>query len=116
MNQEQEAQICLHDAVELDRPPSDIRFFLVSMVHSGASGEILECRFRLQLADERNVIDSVHRKIDALLHPESSACWNLQEENEVLLTFAVDESLSVLTSELHRVPSQIIEALIHQTG
>jgi hypothetical protein len=108
MNQDQEAQICLQDAIELRRPPSDIRFLLVQIVHSGANRETLECRFRSQLADEGDIIDSVHRKIDGLLHPESSRCWDLQEENEMPRTLAVDESLSVLTFEQHRVASQII--------
>jgi hypothetical protein len=73
MNQDQQAQICLQDAIELRRPSSDIRFLLVQMVYYGASRETLECRFRSQLADEGDTIDSVHRKIDALLRPESSA-------------------------------------------
>jgi ATP-dependent exoDNAse (exonuclease V) alpha subunit len=115
MNQDQEAQICLQDAIGLRRPPSDIRFLLVQMVHYSASRETLECRFRTQLADEGDTIDSVHHKLGALLHPESSACRDLQEENEMPLTFAVDESLSVLSSERHGVASQIIEAVIYQT-
>ena len=115
MNQDQEAQICLQDAIELGRPPSNIRFRLVQMLHDGASRETLECRFRSQLADEGDIIDSVHHKIDALLHPERLASWDVQEENEMPLTFAVDESLSVLTSEQHAVASQIIDAVIYQT-
>jgi Cdc6-like AAA superfamily ATPase len=95
--------------------PSDTRFRLIQMVHYGASRETLECQFRSQLADEGDTIDSVHRKIGALLHPESSACWDLQEENEMPSPFGVDESLSVLTSEQHAVASQIIEAGIYQT-
>jgi DNA polymerase III delta prime subunit len=116
MNQDQEAHTCLQDAVELRRPPNDIRFLLVQMVNYGASRETLESRFWSQLADEGDTIDCVHRKINALLHPERSRCWDRPEENEMPLTSPVDEPLSVLTSEQHCVAAQIIDSVIHQTN
>jgi Cdc6-like AAA superfamily ATPase len=39
----------------------------------------------------------------------------MPEENEMSLAFAVDESLSVSTSEQHAVASQIIEAAAYHT-
>jgi hypothetical protein len=39
-----------------------------------------------------------------------------QEENEMPLTSSVDESLSVLTSEQHRISSQIFDAVMEQTN
>jgi hypothetical protein len=41
-NQDHEAEICLQDAFDLNRPPSDIRFILAQMVCHGASREVLE--------------------------------------------------------------------------
>jgi hypothetical protein len=41
-NQNNEARVCLQDAIELRRPPSDIRFLLAQIVHYGTSREELE--------------------------------------------------------------------------
>jgi hypothetical protein len=63
-NQDDEAAICLQDALDLHRPPSDIRFLLAQMVDYGASRDLLESRFGEHLADDGDTVDSDHQKID----------------------------------------------------
>jgi RecG-like helicase len=50
-----------------------------------------------------------------LLHPDNYASCQYQEEDQMPLTSDPDLLLSVLTSEQHIVPSQIIDAVIHET-
>jgi hypothetical protein len=66
---DQEAEICLQDAVDLNRPASDNRFPLAQMAYYGASREPLEIRFCDHLADDGDIPDAVCCKIDLLLHP-----------------------------------------------
>jgi hypothetical protein len=68
-NRDQETEMCLQDAIDLNRPASNIRFLLVQMVYSDASRESLETCFCNHLADDGDTPDSVRRKIDLLLHP-----------------------------------------------
>jgi hypothetical protein len=58
-NRDQEAEICLQDAVDLNSPASDIRFLLAQMVYYGAGRESLETRFCDHLADDGDTPDSV---------------------------------------------------------
>jgi hypothetical protein len=81
-NTEQEAEICLQDAVDLQRPPSDIWFLLAQVVEHNAGREFLESRLWHHLADERDTVDSVHHKIDFLFHPDAYASYGA----EVIMT------------------------------
>jgi hypothetical protein len=114
-NQNQEADICLQDAIELRRPPSDLRFLLAQMVNYGADREILESRFSCQLADDGDTFDSVHRKIDRLLHRESCAFFDLQEEGEIAPPSVDHPAWSRLTEEQRIVASEIIDAVTRET-
>jgi hypothetical protein len=51
-NRDQEAEICLHKAIDLNRPASDFHFLLAQMVYYGASRESLKIRFCGHLADD----------------------------------------------------------------
>jgi hypothetical protein len=66
-NQDEEAVICLKDAIALRRPSSDTRFLLALMILYGASREPLESRFSVQLVAKGDIMDSVHHKINRLL-------------------------------------------------
>jgi hypothetical protein len=68
-NRDREAEICLQDTIDLNRPASDIRFRLAQMVYYGASCESLETRFCDHLADNKDTSDFIRHKIDFLLHP-----------------------------------------------
>jgi hypothetical protein len=61
-NRDQEAEICIQDAIDLNRPPSDIRFLLAQMVDYEASREPLKTRFCDHLADDGDTPDSACRK------------------------------------------------------
>jgi hypothetical protein len=80
-NQDQEAEICLQDAIDLNGPPSDIRFILAQMVCHGASRKVLEARFWDHLADEGDTVDSLRRKIDLPLYPDAFIFCNLQNDD-----------------------------------
>jgi hypothetical protein len=72
----QEAEICLQDAIDLNRPATDIRFLLAQTVNYGASRESLETRFYDHLADDGDTPNSVRRKIDLLLHHFDMASYD----------------------------------------
>jgi hypothetical protein len=75
-NRDQEAEICLEDAIDPNRPASDIRFLLGQLVYSSASRESLEARFCDHLADNGDTPDPVCRKIDLLPHPVDMSSHN----------------------------------------
>jgi hypothetical protein len=68
-NRDQEAEICLQEAMDLNRPATDIRFLLAQMVYYGTSRESLETRFCDHLADNEDTSDSIRHNLDLLLHP-----------------------------------------------
>jgi hypothetical protein len=70
-DQDNEAAICLQDAIDFHASSYDIRFRLAQMVYYGASRDLLESRFGEHLADDGDTVDSIHQKIDRLLHPGS---------------------------------------------
>jgi hypothetical protein len=115
-NKDQEADICLQDAIALRRPPSDIRFLLAQMVHYGASREPLEFEFRAELADGDEPRDSVHRKIDFLLDPDRYVWTNHQEEDQVPVLFAPDSPLSLLTTEQRIIAFDILNGVLQNTN
>jgi Cdc6-like AAA superfamily ATPase len=113
---EQEAEICLQDAVDLQRPSSDIRFPLAQMVEHNPSREFLESRFWYHLADEGDTVDSVYRKIDLLLHPDAYASCGTEDDDDEMPPTSVPWSVvSLLPSKQSSIPSQILEAVIHKT-
>jgi hypothetical protein len=59
-----EAQIFLQDAIQLHRPPSDVRFRPAQMADYGAIRESSEAEFWEDLTGECDIIDSIHRKTD----------------------------------------------------
>jgi hypothetical protein len=50
-NRDQEAEICLQDPIDLNRPAGDIDFLLTQMIYRGSSRESLETSFCDHLAD-----------------------------------------------------------------
>jgi hypothetical protein len=85
------------------------------MVYYGASRDLLESRFGKRLADDGDTVDSVHQKIDRLLRPDSYASCDYQEEDQMRPTSDPDSLASVLSSEQHILPSQIIDAVTYET-
>jgi hypothetical protein len=55
-DRDDEAVICLQDAVDMRRPPSDVRFLLAQMIAFGASRERLLVMFRNHLADVGDIV------------------------------------------------------------
>jgi hypothetical protein len=85
------------------------------MVYYGASQALLEPRFGEHLADHGDTVDSVHHKIDPMLHPDRYRFCDYQEQDQTPRTSDPDSLLSLLTSEQHTVASQIIDAVIRET-
>jgi hypothetical protein len=96
---DQEAEICLQDAIDLNRPASDIRFLLAQMIHYGASRESLETRFCDHLADDGDYLDYVYRKIDLLLHPFDMSSYDGLSYDQLSISSDPDSHLSLLTPE-----------------
>jgi hypothetical protein len=100
-NGDQETEICLQDAIDLNRPASDIRFLLAYMVYYGASRKSLETRFCDHLADDEDTPDSVRRKIDLLLHRFDMSSYDGLGDDQLSFSSDPDSDLSLLTPE-HR--------------
>jgi hypothetical protein len=113
-NRGQEAEICLQDAIDLNRPSSDIRFLLAQMIYYDASRESLETRFRDHLADDGDTPDSVRRKIDFLLHPFDMPSYERLGDDQLSISPDSDSHLSLLTPEQHSLASKIIKAALHE--
>jgi hypothetical protein len=114
-NRDQEAEICLQDAMDLNGPASDIRFLLAQMVYYGASRESLETHFCDHLADDGDNPDSVHRKIDLLLHPLNMSSYDGLVDDQLSISSDPDSHLSLLTLEQHSIASKITKAVLHKT-
>jgi hypothetical protein len=114
-NRDQEAEICLQDAIDLNRPANDIRFLLAQMVYYGASHESLETHFCDHLADDRDTPDSVRRKIDLLFHPFDMSSYDGLGDNQLSVSSDRDSHLSLLTPEQHSVAFKIIKATLYET-
>jgi hypothetical protein len=114
-NRDQEAEIHLQDAIDLDRRASDIRFRLAQMVDYGASRKPLETRFCDHLADDGDTLDAVRRPKDLLLHPVDLASYDHFFDGQLSISSGPDSYLSLLTPEQHSVPFKIIEAVSHET-
>jgi hypothetical protein len=85
-NRDQEAEICLQDAIDLKRRPSDVHFLLAQMIYYGASRESLEARFCDHLADDGDTPDSVCRTIDLLLYPVDLASYDHLFNDQLSIT------------------------------
>jgi hypothetical protein len=107
-NRDQEAEICLQDVIDLNRPTSDIRFLLAQMVYHGTSRESLETRFRDHLADDGDTPDSVRRKIDLLFHPFDMSSYDGLGDDQLSISSDSDSHLSLLAPEQQTVASEII--------
>jgi hypothetical protein len=114
-NRDQDAEICLQDVIDLNRPASDIRFLLAQMVYYGASRESSETRFCDHLADDGDTPDSVCRKIDLLLRPFDMSSYDTLGDHQLSTSSDPDSHLSLLTPEQHSVASKIIKAVLHET-
>jgi hypothetical protein len=114
-NRDQQAEICLQDTINLNRPASDICFLLAQMVYSGASRESLETRFCDHLADDGDIQDSVRRKIDLLLHPFDMSSYDGLGDDQLFISSDPDFHLSLLPPKQHSVASKIIKAVLDET-
>jgi hypothetical protein len=115
-NLDQEAQVCLQDAVDLNRPPSDIRFLLALMVQNGANQTSLERDFSDYLADDGDDIESVHHKINLLLNHDDMMISDYQNDKQIADNFHAEPELTTLTAEQSNVAREIIEAVIEKTS
>jgi hypothetical protein len=114
-NRDQEAEICIQDAIDLNRPASDIRFLLAQMVYYGASRESLESHFYDHLAYNGDTPDSVRCKIDLLLCPFDMSSYDSLGDDQLSISSDPDSHLFLLTPEQHSVASKIIKAVLHET-
>jgi hypothetical protein len=63
----QNARICLFDAMRLERPPGDLRFLVILLVRNGASFDLLCPEFVEVLADAGDSEIDVSVKLEALM-------------------------------------------------
>jgi hypothetical protein len=63
----QNARICLNDAITFNRPPSDIRFLFVLCVRNGADFDSLLQDYIGAMADDGDSEEAVQVKIDELM-------------------------------------------------
>jgi hypothetical protein len=82
LNRHQAAETCLQDAIDIHRPPSDMRFVLAQMVGYGASREALENRSWKQFTDDEDNHVSVPGKIHMLLNPDKYESSAYQDDDE----------------------------------
>jgi hypothetical protein len=114
-NRDQEAEICIQNAIDLNRRASDIRFRLAQMVYYGASRESLETRFCDHLADDGDTSNSVRHKLNVLLHPFDMSSYDGLGDGQLSISSDPDSHLSLLTPEQDSVTSKIIKAVLHET-
>jgi hypothetical protein len=62
-NRDQEAETCLQDTIDSNRPASDILFLLAQIVYCGVSHGSLETRFCDYLTDDGDTSGSVRRNL-----------------------------------------------------
>jgi type II secretory pathway predicted ATPase ExeA len=75
----------------------------------------LEQRRFAQLADEGDIVDDIHRKIDLLLHSADYAYCDIHGNDQMPPIYDPDSSLTLLTPEQSSVASHITDAVIHET-
>jgi hypothetical protein len=77
-DRQDEARICLTDAAEMNRPPSDMRFLLAQMVRYGADPIPLEDEFADQLAEPRRPNETrqqIHEQIMRMAHESDLSAY-----------------------------------------
>jgi hypothetical protein len=104
-NTDDEARISMRDAIEMRRPPSDLRFLLAQISPYVSDRRDLECEFWQFFFDVDDTDESVRRKLDGVLHPE--ACLS-----GVLGAAGEDLTLACLTEGQRDVALQIIDAVL----
>jgi hypothetical protein len=114
-SRDQEAEICLQDAMDLNRPASDIRFLLTQMGFYSGSCESLETIFCDHMAEDRDTPDSVRRKIDLLLYPVDMPSYDGLGDDQLPVSSDPDSHLSLLIPEQYSVASKIIKVMLHET-
>jgi hypothetical protein len=92
-----------------------MRFLLARVVYYGANREDLETRFCRELADDGDTPDSVHRNIDLVLHPDTLACCDPQDDDEMAPSSNPYSSLSILTPGQRSIACEIMGAVLHET-
>jgi hypothetical protein len=105
-NTDDEARISMRDAIEMGRPPSDLRFLLAQIAPYVSNRRDLECEFWQFLFDIGDTDDSVRRKLDEMLHPQ--ACLT-----EAMSADSDDEPLACLTEGQRDVALQIIDGILN---
>jgi hypothetical protein len=96
-NQDEDTDICMQDAIDMNRPPNHLRFLLAQLVCYGAHRERLEYRFGKYLGDEDDNFDSNRPKINLLFDHDAHDWCDSQEDHQVPPTSPPESVLSLLT-------------------
>lgn len=109
----QEAQIDLHDAVDLGRPLYEIRFLVAQMVSHGARRELLEDHFLPYLEEPGDSAKDVHRRLNRLIHrdiyPDLAAILTMRSHDVP----SPRTLLKPLNTEQLSVTFQILDAVLN---
>jgi hypothetical protein len=114
-NRGQEAESCLQDAIDLNRPGSDIRFPLAQIVYYGVSHESLEACLYDHLTDDGDTPDSIRRKIDLLFDPSDMSSYDGLGDDQLSISSDPDSYLSMLAPKRHSVAFKIIKVVLYET-
>jgi hypothetical protein len=108
-NVDDEARLAMVDAIEMNRPPSDLRFLFVQLSPYVSNSADLEREFWLSFFDLGDTDASVRRKLDRLRHPVNY--WEF--DNPAVDTVG---GLEGLNREQLIVANEIVESVIEQRG
>jgi hypothetical protein len=111
-DRDDEAVICMQDAVDMRRPPSDVRFLLVQMIAFGASRERLLVMFRNHLADLGDSDADINGKIDVLIAAQREPWGSHATDDNVLADMDEATAWGRLTVEQNAIAGEIVSAVL----
>jgi hypothetical protein len=103
-NIDDEGRLALRDTVELNRPPSDLRFLFVQLSCYVSNGTELRDEFWRYLFDDSDIDESVLEKLSQLMQGENSFDQSSGPCNQTLL--------DMLTLKQKEVASSIIDCVV----
>jgi hypothetical protein len=106
-----EAEICMQDPVDMNRPPSELRFMMAQMIEYGANREALMARFIQYLGDYGDTEDVMNAKIDGCSAGVRRPFVHRPEDEEDSVPVDDDVALQPLTDEQRVVARRIINCI-----
>jgi hypothetical protein len=112
LDQNQEAHIYIRDALDLGRPPYEIRFLVALMVSYGAHRSLLENEFWSAMAEDGDTALDVHRRLDRLIDRDRYPSLETRNRNPILNLPEASQILDQLNHEQRMAAHYIISAVL----